>query len=1057
MSPSRGCLLFRGEQMKNLKNTNLLLFIGATFFTLLLSSSPALAAGSQIEWEGKTSTCFGIGAHSGIAGSPIQLQACNSATANQFWTTTAQVGTYGTGYFIKNANGYCLDSLAGSTAAGTPLIIGACGNGGSTHQIWQFLKSTSGYTIKNVKSDMCVDLDKGNPAAGTVIQAYGCNAGSSQNWAYAGASASPAPSPSVKPSASPTAAPTSEPFPAATATPTPNPLPSPAAYILTAPHYTMHVGDLVPPCIVQVTNAGKQVGAGGAFFKGSASCTIEATSASAVGSYAVTVSKGTLTPFNSESSIAVANSTIDVIAADGIGAQLQEKIIYPPGFFSAPRNTVINVTDNGIANLKGDCNTDNAPALLKLLNFGRGTPTATVDTSGTAATYKSGNEFTGILPGSTVTIAGVPYKVASVPSATSMVLTTAPLVNTNVTLGMPPTIVNVSGTAVTAVSGPTLAWMPVGDYILVNQVSYKIASVTDSMHIVLVAAAPTVSNYELYEAPSALADRQVGNQSIYYYFPPGCYATSQQIMQPENFWTFFGSGPQSTYFYLLPNSPVFNAGANVEFFHPQSIGGNDNFHEFLFNIGIRIGAGNPYAVPMTSEQNNVGALRNVQVWADDSNCPFSMSFSRAWAGPALFKNMAMYGCQNALSATQFEMINTLENITTEGQTSVVMNIGAMKLAIRHWLNDNSVQALKLSGSNSGLVNILDSEFVNGGASTPGMTVATGAALYVKNLSSKGYSPTLVDSSNAADVETLTGNIAQHWSGTPQTIFDAASTPDSLHLPEEETPQANDAAPSTWTMLGSDVSQWNAELASGTSPTAYVPPGQYLSSSGSQVIDVPASVNHLQFYTAMRGSVGYVITLNIEGTSADAPLIIDGCLYESCIFNHLTSRTVVINDTTGNLYNAQVGSGNLFVEDSGLSTTTVPVTFYSTQKVWARQLNLEQKGADKIDCVGCTLWALGYKTEQDTTDLVLTAGAKAELFGFFNYQLSVPTAAESSNFVLTDSSLFASGWTEVNISGYGAPDWVTETRSGGNSSSLKTSTTTTNVSLPMFYSFGATKP
>jgi MBG domain (YGX type) len=75
-------------------------------------------------------------------------------------------------------------------------------------------------------------------------------------------------------------------------------------YTITAPHLTMHVGDPVPPCPILVINqsTGLSVGEGNTVFAGSgyASCTIGATSTSPVGTYAITVSGGAITPKSGE-------------------------------------------------------------------------------------------------------------------------------------------------------------------------------------------------------------------------------------------------------------------------------------------------------------------------------------------------------------------------------------------------------------------------------------------------------------------------------------------------------------------------------------------------------------------------------------------------------------------------------------------------------------------------------------------------------------------------------------------------------------------------------------
>jgi hypothetical protein len=132
-----------------------------------------------------------------------------------------------------------------------------------------------------------------------------------------------------------------------------------------------------------------------------------------------------------------------------------------------------------------------------------------------------------------------------------------------------------------------------------------------------------------------------------------------------------------------------------------------------------------------------------------------------------------------------------------------------------------------------------------------------------------------------------------------------------------------------------------------------------------------------------------------------------------------------------------------------------LNLYPSQHIWARQLNLEQKNSDKLHCSGCTLWVLGYKTEQPSPSIVLADHARAEIFGFFFYMNVAPGSPGTTHIRLTDSSLFAFGWTKVDVAGRGHPNWVLEEQ-GGKAYSLATPDVNTSHQLKVFYSFGGEK-
>lgn len=542
-----------------------------------------------------------------------------------------------------------------------------------------------------------------------------------------------------------------------------------------------------------------------------------------------------------------------------------------------------------------------------------------------------------------------------------------------------------------------------------------------------------------------------GAMPIFLYFPPGCYATSRPLTIYGNTWTLWGSGPQKSYIRLLPNSPAFNVGTPTQFFSPQSVTGNSNFREFIYNLGFNIGAGNPDAIAVTTVQNNVGSVRNVQIWADDSRCPYAINLRRGYPGPLLLKDVAVYGCKAAYSSNQNEYNVTAEGFTTEGQTETALDDGAIAASIRHWLSDNAVPALHLHGSATATVAVLDSEILNGAHESTGILVDKGS-LYLRNLASTGYGITENDRSGKSPV-LRRGNIRQAWTGDAQSVFDGTQGPDSLHLVVNETPVSDDPRPAQWTKLGSAPADWAAEIERSQSSTVYLPPGVY-ASAGVTEINVPDSIDHLQFFQSMDRTSSSTLLLKVAGSAA-RPLMIDGCVYQRCEIVHTGSRTIVLRDSTLDSYVAKEDAGDLYIEDSILASRggeTRPVRFYAHQHIWARQLNLEQHTQPKFICSGCSIWVLGYKTEEPTPSLVLTNGAQAEIFGFFFYQNRAPDRPGTASIYLTDSSLFATGLTKVDVARRGQPFWVIESRSA-KESSLATRDVNTSQQITMFYSYG----
>jgi hypothetical protein len=689
-----------------------------------------------------------------------------------------------------------------------------------------------------------------------------------------------------------------------------------ATYTVSAVPLIMHVGDPVPPLIFKIS---AYSGSYASNFRGQPALTTTASSVSPVGTYPIKISAGSMT---SRDTLTFVDSTLTVIAADGIGAQMNDSVPHPPGITSGPKYAMQNVTANGVV---GDCTTDNTAALNSLLKGERG----------------------------------------------------------------------------------------------------ERGKINDNYY----------------------------RQPIHLLFPPGCYLVSGPLNFYGNIWTLEGSGPAASYIKLAPNSPAFNTGTMTSLLHVPNVGGNVNFQEYIYNLGIDIGVGNPNVEIVNWIANNTGAIENVRMWVEDSVCAGGIGLHNAYPGPSLLKNVAIYGCAQGIRGGQIEYNVTIEGLTTEGQTEYAIAAQALPLSIRHWLSANTVTAYYAAGTGTSSV-IVDSEILSGGSSTTGIINHPGCSLYVRNLKASGYNLTESDSGTGTTVN-RTGNIAEAWTGTAQSLFNPSEPAVLPSVPESETPVAADPDVRAWTQLGSDLSMWAATLAKSSVTTAYVASGVYIAPPNKVItVPVPDTINHIQCYGAIVNPGSSRLNFSIAGTST-TPLVIDRCQVGFEV-THPGSRTVVIRHAVLMDYISSPGAGNLYVEDD---VTTSSVTFHASQSVWARQLNSEPtkptNEAKKFVCTGCALWILGYKTERGSPSVIVEQKGKAEILGFFFYPITVQPKGTAPIY-LTDSSLLATGVQAVYGPGEGTEYFVSESKLG-RTLNLNAPNPSTRQHLNMYYSYGVDPP
>jgi hypothetical protein len=115
----------------------------------------------------------------------------------------------------------------------------------------------------------------------------------------------------------------------------------------------------------------------------------------------------------------------------------------------------------------------------------------------------------------------------------------------------------------------------------------------------------------------------------------------------------------------------------------------------------------------------------------------------------------------------------------------------------------------------------------------------------------------------------------------------------------------------------------------------------------------------------------------------------------------TSRTICLKSIGVKqqiVFTEKARGGKLFMED----VTTNDLAL-NEQKVWARQLNVENEGSHIFNRAS-DLWVLGYKTERGGTLLHTTSGGRSEILGGFSYTTTAGDLAPM--FVIENASVFA---------------------------------------------------
>ncbi len=98
--------------------------------------------------------------------------------------------------------------------------------------------------------------------------------------------------------------------------------------------------------------------------------------------------------------------------------------------------------------------------------------------------------------------------------------------------------------------------------------------------------------------------------------------------------------------------------------------GNDAYENFVENLTIDVGAGNPGAIGIDYLANNIGAIRDVRVTAPPGSGAIGISMQRKWPGPALLQRVHVQGFDTGIAVANTEYGVTLDHVRLGGQRRI---------------------------------------------------------------------------------------------------------------------------------------------------------------------------------------------------------------------------------------------------------------------------------------------------------------------------------------------------------------------------------------------------
>ena len=547
------------------------------------------------------------------------------------------------------------------------------------------------------------------------------------------------------------------------------------------------------------------------------------------------------------------------------------------------------------------------------------------------------------------------------------------------------------------------------------------------------------------------------------YFPKGTYVISDRLIRQDangnwrGGFVIQGESRSQTILKLKDNTPGYADPANPKSMiytssyanNPtaewQADGrGNEAFWNYIFDVTVDTGRGNPGAIGIDFMANNNCGISRVAVRSSDNQGVAGVNATRKWPGPCYITDLTVDGFNYGLDVAHGTYSLTFSRLNFSNQKTAAIRNRANTLNIEKMTSTNTVPAI----SNElwqGKITIIDSS-LSGGAPEKSAIENLAGTLYTRNVSSVGYRSLIAENGQP----TSTASLAEYTTGPVYSLFQSPAPVKSLGLPVEYSPVEKYAPKSEWrsiTAFGAngsddrdDSGAIQAVIDSGAT-TVYFPKGRYLLSKtiyvrgnvrhivGMQSILVPTYVHPWKDVAApaavFRFEQTYPVTMERivwVGSWYSTSLAPGAVMFEHASPSSVTVRHAHVIDSAS--YRNTPGAGTMFLED----VFGTAFDLNHPQKVYARHLDMETNCSPQLRNNGAALWILGVKTENVASVIDTKAGGQTELLGGLLYPVWAVPASTSAFTIENSSGSFIFGVTVFSTSTR-YDKLVTETRNG----------------------------
>jgi hypothetical protein len=403
---------------------------------------------------------------------------------------------------------------------------------------------------------------------------------------------------------------------------------------------------------------------------------------------------------------------------------------------------------------------------------------------------------------------------------------------------------------------------------------------------------------------------------------------------------------------------------------------NASIGNFIQDLTVDTGSGNPKARGVDFSCHNLGAMRRVTIRSGDGQGAIGLNMAIPDIGPCLVQDVLVEGFDTGIATHRVYQV-TLERISVRKQRVCGFR-NACHAAVRGFTSANNVPAI----DNSGFLVLLDGSFSGGKTGTD--AIVGKGTLYGRNLAAKGY----------RGVAPGHGETVAELLPTATALFPSGRG--HLKLPVADPPAVPREEPAAWTRV-TTPDEFQSAIDNGAT-TLYIP---HTGSNGSSL----RTDRTIVIRNKLRRIVGLHNHLRAgPGLDDDAPLLrfentvpvvvedlylgrkrywsalpgID--LANTASVTLLTYRGPTIRSVSG-------ARGDVFLEDIGAWLDL------RGQRAFVRQFNpegyLKRKHSDPAAAAarffandGGALWILGVKTEGGMVVAETTGGGRTEVLGLW---------------------------------------------------------------------------